>query len=178
MTEDLQRRRSHRPPNRLQQFLRRYWFEITWLAVVALGIFLIFERMNIRRSVLGWLSRFAQGVLQGVGQFDDRIAYWLARTTVSDTIGFVLILGALVAIVLRFRWRLLHNPALSSLTCPECSGALHRVHRTRLDHLINMFVPVRRFRCANRECKWQGLRVYSTRSASASHPRPARNTTG
>lgn len=180
MTEDLHKHRSHRhrQPSRLRLFLRRYWFEIVWLAVVALGIFLIFERMNIRQSLFRWLSRAVQALLRGVGRFGDTAVRWLSAFTLSDAIGLVLILGALVAIALRTRWRLLHTPALSALTCPKCNGAIHRVHRTRLDHLIGLYVPVRRYRCANRECKWQGLRVHTTHGAAKRPSQPARNTAG
>ncbi len=162
MTENSHRHRSHRRANRLQFFLRRYTFEIVWLAVIALGIFLIFERMNIRHNLFVWASRIAKAALRGAGQFGDTISGWLARTTPSDAIGILLVIGALLAIVLRLRWRLLHNPALSAQVCPKCQGPIHRVHRSWTDHLINTFVPVRRFHCANRECRWKGLRIHTS----------------
>ena len=43
--------------SKLRQFLRTYRFEIVWLIVVALGIFLIFERLSIRSSLIAWLRR-------------------------------------------------------------------------------------------------------------------------
>jgi hypothetical protein len=115
--------------------------------------------LNIRSSLFAWLRRAATSVLGGVGRLDDLIGAFLARTTFSDTVGFLLVLGALAAIALRVRWRMLRNPALTLLRCPRCDGQIHRVHRHAVDRLICLFVPVRRYRCANDECRWHGLRV-------------------
>jgi hypothetical protein len=150
--------RRHRE-SRLRQILRAYRFEIIWLAIVALGFFLIFERLNIRSSLFEWLKRVSAVLLTGVGRLDDQFGAFLARITLSDAIGLALVLGAMVAIVLRVRWRLIHNSALALLRCPRCDGNIHRVHRHALDRLISLYVPVQRYRCANDQCLWHGLRV-------------------
>jgi hypothetical protein len=41
--------------------------------------------------------------------------------------------------------------------CPRCRGHLHRLHRSLLDKAVHLVVPVRRYRCADDECGWQGL---------------------
>lgn len=173
MTENSSRHRSHRRPNRLRQFVRQYAFEIVWVAIVGLGIFLIFERMNIRKSLFRWLSLVAQRLLRGAGQLGDTVVGWLAATTLSDAIGIALVLGALLVLFLRVRSRWLNNPALSTLRCPKCQGPIHRVHRTRLDHLINRIVPVQRYCCADRACRWQGLRIHSKHVVSRKPAPPA-----
>jgi hypothetical protein len=142
-----------------RRYLRTYKFEIVWLIVIALGIFLIFERLSIRSTVIDWLRRASAAALGGVGRLDELVSAFLARTTLSDVIGYVLIVGALAAIVMRVRWRVMRDPALASLRCPKCNGGIHREHRRRLDHFISFFVPVRRYRCANDQCRWCGLRV-------------------
>jgi hypothetical protein len=107
--------RRHRE-SRLRQVLRVYRFEIIWLVIVALGVFLIFERLNIRTSLFAWFGRVSAGALAGAGRLDDQFGAFLARITLSDAIGFALILGAMVAIALRVRWRLIHNQSLRSAT--------------------------------------------------------------
>jgi len=149
----------HRRSSRLRQFLQTYKFEIAWLLIIGLGIFLVFERLNIRTSLIAWLRRLAGAMQHNAGDLGGVLDAFLARTTLSDAIGFVLILGALGAIVLRVRWRLLHNPALALLRCPKCNGNMHRVHRHNVDHIISFYVPVRRYRCTNDQCRWTGLRV-------------------
>jgi hypothetical protein len=141
--------------------------------IVALGVFLVFERLNIRSLLFEWLRRISAVALGGVGRLDDQFGDLLARITLSDAIGFALILGAMVAIALRVRWRLIQNSALALLRCPRCSGNIHRVHRHALDRLISLYVPVQRYRCANDQCRWHGLRVGaghgSGRSSSRGH---------
>jgi hypothetical protein len=127
--------------------------------VVALGVFLIFVRLSIRDSLFEWLRWVSAVASDGVGRLDDQLGALLVRITLSDAIGFALVLGALVAIALRVRWRLLHNPALALLRCPRCDGSIHRVHRHAVDRVISIFVSVRRYRCANDACRWHGLRV-------------------
>jgi len=163
----------HRHESPLRRFLRAYWFEILWLASVALGIFLIFERMRIRSTLIGWLNRVVTVVLHGAGHLDEHVSAFLARTTVSDAIGYVLILGALLAIFLRLRWRMMHSPALTVLRCPRCNSSIHRTHRRPIDRLICLFVPVRRYRCANGQCRWKGLRVGTGHGESRAPARSA-----
>jgi hypothetical protein len=121
--------------------------------IVALGVFLIFERLNICSSLFEWLGRASAVALGGVGRLDDQLGAFLARITLSDAIGFVLVLGALVTIGLRERWRLIRNPALALQRCPRCEGSIYRVHRHSVDRLISLYMPVQRYRCVNGQCQ-------------------------
>jgi hypothetical protein len=159
--------------SRWRRFLRIYRFEIIWLAIVALAVFLIFEPWHIRR----WLSWLLTQVFIYVQRFLDqlvgRITDFSARATFSDTIGFLLLLVAFVLILIRVRWRLIHSPTLAALRCPKCDSTIHIVHRHTVDRLINLYVPVRRYHCANGECRWNGLRVgtrHGSSRASTSGP--------
>jgi hypothetical protein len=40
--------------------------------------------------------------------------------------------------------------------CPRCKRSVYRVHRHFLDHMVNLFVPVWRFRCSAADCDWEG----------------------
>jgi len=157
----------------LRQFLRAYCFEIIWLAVISLGIFLIFERLNIRGSLFEWLGRGSAAALGGVGRLGNAVGAFVASATLSDAVGSVLVLGALAAIALRVRWRLIRNPALALQRCPQCNGNIYRVHRHAVDRLISLYLPVWRYRCANDQCRWHGRRVSvghgSGRSSSRGH---------
>jgi len=50
--------------------------------------------------------------------------------------------------------------------CPRCGAAnLARVQRRAVDHLLGLFVSIRRYRCTHVECGWEGnLRVKSRRA--------------
>jgi predicted DCC family thiol-disulfide oxidoreductase YuxK len=40
--------------------------------------------------------------------------------------------------------------------CPKCNGKLRRINRRPLDRSISLVYPVARYRCAGRECGWEG----------------------
>ena len=40
--------------------------------------------------------------------------------------------------------------------CPQCKGAVCRVQRRFLDRMINVFFPIRRYRCLSADCLWVG----------------------
>jgi hypothetical protein len=174
---EIRHHHRHRKKNRVREFARTYWFEITWLTIVVLGIFLIFERLNIRQTLIGGTRAGLATAFDGIGHLDNLVVDFLTHITLSNAVGYVLILGALVAILLRARWRLMRDPALTTLRCPRCGSDIHRVHRRTLDRLIGLYLPVRRYRCAYSECRWRGLRVgslhgASRRTASNSQPEP------
>lgn len=162
MSQSTQRHHRRREESQLRIFLRAYRFEIVWLAVVALGVFLIFERMNIRATLFGWLRRAIEGVSRSAGRLGTIPRELLAHLSLSDLVGLLLILGALAAILWRLRWRLMRSPALAALACPKCGGSIHRIHRHRFDRLISLYLPVRRYHCSNSACRWHGLRVVSS----------------
>ena len=163
------RHRSHRE-NPTLKFVRRFWFEILWVLAVMAGIFLILERVNLRERAASW-------VMAGVRALDhsqETLLRSIAHVTLSDAVGAALLLAALVSIVLRVRWQIMRSEALTSAKCPKCGGSIHRVHRHFRDHLIDVYVPVRRYRCARRECHWEGLRVEAhPHSSSSSQVKPA-----
>jgi hypothetical protein len=49
--------------------------------------------------------------------------------------------------------------------CPQCFGVeFHRAHRSLGEKLLGYGTEVRRYRCANPECNWEGLRLRDRRS--------------
>jgi hypothetical protein len=156
---ELRRRKSSRQDGAARRILRQYRFELTWLIVVALGLFLVLEQMNIRASLARWFREAVARLFSGFQQFDNGLVAFLARVSISDVVGFLLLTAAVVAVLLRLRWRLLNNAALATVTCPKCGGPIHRVHRTTSDRFLSLYVPVRRYRCHSPDCGWHGLRV-------------------
>lgn len=56
--------------------------------------------------------------------------------------------------------------------CPRCGGRLSRIHRRRIDRLLNLVRPLKRYRCETYGCQWAG-NVRARGQDSASSP-PAR----
>ena len=170
----VRRRRCRRRDRPFWQFVRKYAFEIGWVIVVLFGIFLVFERMNIRVDMIRWAQAAATAVFRWITNLDDGVRAIVSRTTLSDELGLLLIFAALVAAVLRFRWWLLNSETLTVMRCPRCGGDIHQVHRHQTERLLGWFVPLRRYRCFEPQCRWGGLRVKAHRSSKSSR----RMTTG
>jgi hypothetical protein len=147
----------------LSRIWQDWWVEILAVVFVLLAIFLLVERMDIRKTLFAWLV----GLLDGLGSLGRNLVTGIRRfvqtTTLSDLTAYVLILIVLGLIVWRTRWRLMTLPSLTAQECPHCGGELHRIHRRGLDRLVSLYVPVRRYQCRNRDCHWQGLRVGKSR---------------
>lgn len=135
--EEVVRRRRSRE-SRVRQFLQNYWSTLFLALVIAAGLFLLIQRSS---------------------ELDDGILAFLSQVSLSRLLGFLLILGATTAMLLRIRWTLIHSPTWTQMECPRCGRDIRRIHRTRLDRLIGLYVPVRRYSCRNASCCWQGLRT-------------------
>ena len=145
-------------PIRKRPFWREYLFEIVLFGVILLGVFLLVERMDIRVTLRRWLTNAATAVSQGLGQAVQGLFVRIAGLTLSDLVGVLLIAAAVAAVLWRIRWRLTHDERFSADVCPVCGGPLHRIHRTRGDRIVGVFVPVRRHQCKDRACGWSGRR--------------------
>jgi hypothetical protein len=152
------RRGSHRAAWRIGRLWSAWWAEILIGLLLALGVFLLVERMQIRQTLLRWLQQAGSALLGLARTTQGRLVDFVQSRTHSDLIGILLLVAAFGIIAWRVRWRLLNNPRFTDRSCPRCGGTLHRVHRRGLDHALNAMVPVRRYRCGNPECRWHGLR--------------------
>lgn len=70
------------------------------------------------------------------------------------------LLGLAIGVLM---WRIRYDRQASSrreeVKCPVCGNTLQRCRRRHRDYLINLLVPVRRYRCNSPECRWAGLRI-------------------
>jgi hypothetical protein len=144
--------------------LKQWRVELSLLALAALAVFLLIEQWNIRSTLIRWLRTSSSAIVVALGAAVQR---W-GNITLSNLIGFVLIVLVLLLARRRVRWRLTHTESLTRRSCPKCGSSLHRIHRTWLDRTIDRLVaPVHRYKCSNHECSWKGLRVDARKSDRA-----------
>jgi hypothetical protein len=153
-----QRRSSSRLRRSLSRVWSEWWAEILIALFAAFGIFLIFERMQIRQTLLRWLRSGWAALTKLLGDAEHGLGAFIQRSTLSDLAGLALLAAGLVLVAWRIRWRLLHSARFTDRLCPRCGSTLHRIHRRFLDRVLSLAVPVRRYHCDNRECHWRGLR--------------------
>lgn len=162
---------SRRRSSPLVAFLRAYLVEILIVLGLGLAIFLLFERMNIRATLLGWMAATSGAARSLLTRTVNGVLRFVSQLGLSELLALPLLAVVFVGIVLRTRWRLARTPSLTALQCPVCGGKIHRVHRRTRDHIISWFVPVHRYTCANPDCHWRGLRVVDTTQARRSRSR-------
>jgi hypothetical protein len=172
MPEEIHRHHHERRSSRSAQFLKTYWVEILIVVGLILGVFLLFEQMNIRGTLLGWAVAAGNLGLNLVARFFDSLQSLGSRLGLSELIAIPMLIGVVVLLIWRIRWRLRNTPALVDTHCPRCGGGLQRVHRHSIDRAISIFVAVRRYRCTNRDCGWSGVRVSTSTSRGRARPAP------
>lgn len=50
----------------------------------------------------------------------------------------------------------MYQGSVIEVHCPRCNAVAFRVHRRWVDKLTSLFRPVRRFRCQEFRCGWEG----------------------
>jgi hypothetical protein len=160
------RHRSHQSHARqLAVHLWSEWrVEMAVVMLVLLAAFLLVERIHIRQTLLHWLRQGIQGLSSFGGSIIRGFLTIVQNTTLSDLTAYVLLLAAFVFAALRTRQRLMTSPRLTTHECPRCGSELRRIHRNGMDRLLNLYVPVRRYKCGDHDCQWQGLRVRASRN--------------
>jgi hypothetical protein len=159
-------RRRRRPRQFLlavQRIWQDWWVELLVVFLVLLAIFLLLERTNIRQTLFAWLKALLAGLERLISNFVQYVVGLVRGTTLSDLVAYLLLLIVAVLVVWRIRWRLMSSSRFTEIKCPSCGNDLHRIHRHTWDRVVNLFVPVRRYQCKNRDCRWRGLRVQTSR---------------
>jgi len=172
MPEESHRHRSERQRSPFLLFLKTYWVEILIVVGLVLAIFLLFEQVNIRGTLLGWAVAAGDFGLNLVARFINSLQSLRSRLSLSELIAIPMLIGVVLLLIWRIRWRLRNTPALVDAHCPRCGGGLQRVHRHSIDRVISIFVSVRRYRCTNRDCGWSGMQVSTHSGRGRAKPAP------
>ena len=149
---------------KMSKFIRAYRFEIMMMVLVAIAIlFLIGD--DTHNAVRGFTDRISIAVGLFMMQLWEGIRLRLFGLSPSDYVGLGLLIVAAVLIYWRMRWRVASAPRLNTQVCPLCGSKLHRAHRKSLDKVIGgvLFLSLRRYKCVNSECSWNGLLTAESR---------------
>jgi hypothetical protein len=152
----------------------RYRLELIIAGMAAIGLLLLVIEPHAL-TLNG--AQIRTGLGSALAEPVRRVNVWLdmrlGDVSWAEQVGAILLAAAALFFALRLRWRFIHASRYSQRVCPRCGGQLARVHRTSGDRLLGavLFLPLARYLCHNPECRWQGLRIGSTRRRQA-HKRP------
>ncbi len=144
----------------MKNFLKEYRVEIFALLFVLVGVFLVIEKMDIRGTILQVILQTGVSAKTFLQSALKVVSGYITSFTLSDLIGWILIIATGVFVLWRFRYRFSRSERWRATVCPRCGGPIHRIHRTSLDRILSKtFLPhVYRYQCENSECDWSGLR--------------------
>ena len=110
--------------------------------------------------MLALFSRLYQRAGEIPRDFSSWLLGYFERFTLSDLLGWALLLGVVVFVFWRVRYRYMRSRFYRSRECPVCGTEVKRVRRKSSDRLLSKvtFLPFHRYRCPNQDCTWTGLR--------------------
>ena len=153
-------RKGIKKHKRQGSFISEYNYEITIVVLIALGIFLLVEDLEIKHYMylgLRWFLFSIGDIIKGIR---DNIILLLEKDLfeLSDLVGISLILFALHLAAKRWRDREIERYSELSI-CPNCGGKLQRVQRTPKQKIISLFyvAQVKNYSC--RECEFKGIKM-------------------
>lgn len=144
----------------MKKFIREYLIELIALLFILLGIFLLFERMDIRETLYQAVLGLTDNLRTGLAEASSLGQSYLTGFGLSDLLGLALIILAVIFVLWRIRYRFIRSERWAGSYCPKCGGRIHRKHRSSVDRFIGkvLFQDSARYKCSNEECDWTGLR--------------------
>ena len=153
-------RKGIKKHKRQGSFISEYNYEITIVVLIALGIFLLVEDLEIKHYMylgLRWFLFSIGDIIKGIR---DNVLLLLEKDLfeLSDLVGISLILFALHLAAKRWRDREIERYSELSI-CPNCGGKLQGVQRTPKQKIISFFyvAQVKNYSC--RECEFKGIKM-------------------
>ena len=140
----IRRKNNHKESS----FFQKYNYEIVVLFLFVTGIFLLLEKMKIKRvifNIFQGIIIYIKNIIVAILSF---IATIVSSIEISDLVGTIFILIALIMIFRRIRLRIFQR--FSQLSeCPKCGQDLQRAHRTIKQKLLGwiLYAKVKRFSC-------------------------------
>ena len=146
--------------SRKNNFWKKYNFEIFISALIGIGIFLLVENFDIKRSIINFYLFVYNFFIKVILKLYSFILNILSDIENSDLIGLSLISLAVLLILLRWRQRLINDYSTYEV-CRYCDSRIHRIkRRKRIKVFAYIFkLKIKRYQCT--ECNQVGYIIKS-----------------
>ena len=146
------------PKSKRKLFYQEYNFEITVVVLIALGVFLLIENLEIKH----YLYEFIKVIFFTIGNFIKLLLnasiLIIEIFEISDLVGISLILLALFLIANRWRERMIERYSVLR-NCPDCNGDLQRIKRDFNQKMTGFLyiLTVKNYHC--KSCNYKGFKL-------------------
>jgi len=143
---------------RHKPFFQEYNFELTVIFLIALGVFLLVEEMEIKHYLFIAIKAIFSAIGGFVIRLRDGSIFLIDKFEVSDLVGISLIGFAFFLVANRWRERMIERYSILK-DCPSCGGGLHRMRREPKHKLLGLFywVHVKHYHC--KACSYKGTKI-------------------
>lgn len=151
-------KRKGKAKPRHKPFFQEYNFEITVVFLIALGVFLLVEEMEIKHYIYVIIKTILVSVGGFVMKLRDGTIFLVEKFEMSDLVGMSLIGFALFMVANRWRNRMIDRYSVLK-ECPECSGSLRRIRREPKHKIIGFlyWVNIKNYQC--NACPYKGTKI-------------------
>jgi len=136
------KKRDRRKKKKEQSFCDTYWFEMTVVTLMGMGIFLILEELEIKAAVYHFVVDHFVGAWTYIRSTGRSVLDWIRQVKTSNMVGFTLIVIAVVMMLWKLRLRAFKRHPHITL-CPVCGADLHRIHCTFRQRIQELFLWLR-----------------------------------
>ena len=129
-------------------FFHEYNFEIKVTSLMALGIFLLVENMEIKHFIYEIIRNIVFSFGDLVKIVGSMFLVLIKKIEISDLVGISIIFYVLYLVAERQRERLIKRSS-NVRDCPGCQGNLHRLKKSVKHKIMSYiyFVNVKNYRC-------------------------------
>ena len=146
------------PKPKRKLFYQEYNFEITVVALISLGVFLLIEDLEIKHYLYEFIKVIFFTIGNLIKMLRDGSIFIINKFEISDLVGISLILLALFLIANRWRERLIERYSVLR-NCPDCNGDLQRIKRDFNQKVTGFlyFVIVKNYHC--KSCDYKSFKL-------------------
>jgi hypothetical protein len=85
----------------------------------------------------------------------------MKASLITNSIYFIIIAASLLFVIWELARFWLQRKIANDRTCPKCHGEkFYRIHRRFYERILGVGMHVRRYRCSDPQCNWEGLRKH------------------
>ena len=154
----MKQKRKGATKSKYKLFFKNFNFEIKVISLLALGIFLIVEKLEIKHFLFELIKLIIFNIGKIIQWLLNKSAFFIMRFEFSDIVGISILLYVLYLIINRLRERLFNRfPNINN--CSKCNGKIHRIRKKWKHKVLSYvyFITVKHYQCT--ECNYQEIKL-------------------